>query len=84
MNEIIQHLEEIAKLAGKSGDVREVESALKLAREAVKKSPGDPRLQELDLELSIWQSKLSVIFKEPIGRQGMSKHCLYWVEKLKK
>ena len=84
MNEIIQQLENLSKLAAKSSDPREVEPAIKLAREAVKNSGANPLLQTLDLELSTWQSKISVIFKEPIGRQGMSKHCLYWVEKLKK
>ena len=84
LKELIQQLELIAKLANKSSDAREIESAIKLAREAVKKDRSDPRLVNLDLELSTWQSKISVIFKEPIGRQGMSKHCLYWVEKLKK
>ena len=84
MTEIIQYLEKIAKLANKSTDSRAIESAIKLAREAVKKAGNDARLQNLDSELSTWQSKISVIFKEPMGRQGMSKHCLYWVEKLKK
>ena len=84
MKELIQQLEKIAKLANKSSDAREIESAIKLAREALKKAGSDPRLVNLDLELSTWQSKIAVILQEPIGRQGMSKHCLYWVEKLKK
>ena len=84
LKELIQQLELIAKLANKSSDAREIESAIKLAREALKNDRSDPRLVNLDLELSTWQSKIAVILQEPIGRQGMSKHCLYWVEKLKK
>ena len=84
MKQIINELEKLSTLAAKSPDVREIETVIKLAREAVKKAGSDPRLENLDSELSTWQSKLSVIFKEPIGRQGMSKHCLHWVEKLKK
>jgi hypothetical protein len=37
----------------------------------------------LDLELSTWQSKLGVIFKEAVAREGMVKHAKYWEEKLK-
>ena len=42
-----------------------------------------PLLKELDTELSIWQSKLAVILKEPIGKKGMAKHARFWAEKLR-
>ena len=40
-------------------------------------------LKELDKELSIWQSKLSVILNEPVGKKGMAKHARFWAEKLR-
>ncbi len=84
MKEIIQSLEKISKLAAaQAADVKELEKAISAARDAIKKNEKDSRLETLDGELSIWQSKLSVIVKEPIGRQGISKHCLHWVGKLK-
>ncbi len=42
-----------------------------------------PLLEELDTELSIWQSKLAVILKEPVGKKGMAKHARFWAEKLR-
>ena len=42
-----------------------------------------PLLKELDTELSIWQSKLEVILKEPVGKKGMAKHARFWAEKLR-
>ena len=43
-----------------------------------------PPLLALDKELSVWQSKWDVLWKEPIAREGMAKHAQYWVERLKK
>ena len=84
MKNIIQNLESLSRLAGRSTDIGEVEAMIEKTRQAVKVAANDPLFEELDFELSTWQSKLSVILKEPMGRQGMSKHCLHWVEKLKK
>jgi fumarate hydratase class II len=78
---IISSLEEIARLTKASAEPSKVEDAVKLARAAVQDAKGP---QELDKELSIWRSKLSVILNEPAGRQGMVKHVHYWVERLKK
>lgn len=38
-------------------------------------------LEKLESELSIWQSKLGILLKEPAGRQGMAKHAQYWIKK---
>ena len=84
MKEVIHQLEILSKLAKKSAVESEVKPAIAAVRLAVKNVGTDPLLQNLDSELSTWQSKLSTILKEPIGRQGMSRHCLFWVEKLKK
>ena len=80
--EIIRRLEIVSKAVAKSA-AAEVESAIRQAREAVQKSGKDAELEKLDSELSTWQSKLSAILKEPAGRHGMSRHCQYWMEKLR-
>ena len=76
MDKIIQALEEIARLARHSNDASEIKKAIQAVRNLV---PG----KELDQELSVWQTKLDVILKEPIGREGMAKHARYWAEKVK-
>ena len=43
----------------------------------------DLKLGQLETELSVWQSKLEVILKETVGRQGMAKHASFWAEKLR-
>ncbi len=80
VHDIIKSLEEIAKLAKSSTDLEKTSAAIQIAREWAKKS----KLDQLDAELSTWQSKLEVIFKEPVGRQGMTKHAQHWAEKLKR
>jgi len=77
---ITASLEEIARLAKASAEPAKVEEAIKTARAVLQGLKGT---EELDKELSIWQSKLPVILKEPAGRQGMVKHVHYWMERLK-
>ena len=85
MQKILQDLEKIAHFA-KSGSEKEVLDAIKTARESIRAlgAGSATDLKELDLELSIWQSKLPVIWKEIVGRQGMVKHVAHWAEQLKK
>ena len=82
LKELIEHLKNISKLAGQSTDAVAVEKAIKQAREALKTAGDETLKKNLDLELMTWQLKISVIMSEPVGRQGMSKHCLHWVQKL--
>jgi len=89
---IVSGLNEISRLVKDAGEVEKIQGAIGSVRMAIKQSgvgAGSPRpgaetapLRELDKELSIWQSKLSVILKEPVGRQGMAKHAEFWAEKL--
>ena len=76
MDKIIQGLEEIAHLAKHSSDASQIKKAIQVVRDLI---PG----RELDQELSVWQTKLDVILKEPVGREGMAKHARYWAEKVK-
>ena len=86
MKEIIGALEEIEKSA-KAGDRAKVEQAIQSARSksaAVGVQGRAPLLRQLDEELSIWLAKLNVIFKEPVGREGVAKHARHWAEELRK
>ena len=79
MNPIAAHLEQIAHLA------KDASAAQKLSEtiQATRKLAQDSQMTQLENELSAWQSKLAVILKEPVGRQGMAKHALYWAEKIR-
>ena len=95
---IIVSLEEIENLIKHSQDSGKIKNAIKslranvgaalvVAQNVVGQNKGQAQglpLQELDKELEIWESKLSVILNEPIGRQGMAKHAAHWIERLKK
>ncbi len=86
MKKIISKLEEISQLAKTSSGPEKTAEAIKALRALVK----DPKeaagskelLGKLDGELEIWQAKIAVIFKEPVGRTGMSRHAKHWVEQL--
>ena len=86
MKGIIGALEEIEKTA-KSGDRPKIEKALQSAQSSIAKM--NPRgsslvsVEQLGNELSVWQTKLDVILKEPAGREGMVKHAKHWVEQLR-
>ena len=87
---VLQALENIAHAAKSSSDPKTLREAVKAARSAAQSSLGkngnasSELLAILEQELSTWESKLDVILKEPVGRQGMAKHAHYWIEKLKK
>ncbi len=83
VNELIKALQDIARLAEKSGGAGELTAAFNAARKAIKNSANAESLQSLDLELTTWEAKLSVIMREPAGRNGMAHHCRYWIDKLK-
>ena len=90
MDPLIAALNQIASAVKKSDRVATLK-AIELARECVAAHGVRPPiggetalLQNLDEELKIWHSKIDVILKEPIARQGMAKHATYWVEKIQK
>ena len=91
MNRVIASLEEIARLAKTAREPAEMEKALEAARGAIQllkdeisRPPKSSGLEmTLDQELSTWQSKLAVIWKESVGREGMARHAKYWVDKLR-
>ena len=89
MNEIIATLETIEKALKTGNDPSAVQTAIRTARkflEGVKAVGANGRspLQRLDDELSVWESKFPVIWREPAGRQGMTKHMKHWITELKK
>ena len=82
MKEIIQALEQIERTARRS-DAAKIESAIQSARRSLAGAE-DEKLRQLDAELSTWQKKSNVILKEPVGREGISKHARHWMEELRK
>ena len=81
MKEILDSLEKIERAA--RGDASQVEPAILSARKSLSGTK-DGKLKQLDEELSVWQKKLNVILKEPVGREGISKHARHWMEELRK
>ena len=81
MKEVITGLETIASTVERNSDVLKVEQAIKAIRDLIKNHEL-PLLKELDTELATWQSKLSVILKEPVGKKGMAKHARFWAERI--
>ncbi len=90
MKNITPELENIAKSVKVSSDVSKTEQAIQATRTAIEnyKKTAKPEqaalLEKLENELKTWQTKLSVILREPVGRQGMAKHAEHWIEQLKK
>ena len=82
MKSIIISLEALASVIDKGADLAKTTEAIQSVRELTK-SKELPVLKELDAELSVWQSKLSVILNAPEGKKGMAKHARFWAEKLK-
>jgi len=86
--ELIAALEKVAHLArtepAKTGAALEMASGL--IKELKGKSHHIPEesLGRLEQEVFTWQSKLGVILKEPVGREGMAKHAHHWIEELRK
>jgi hypothetical protein len=81
MTVLTESLEKIAKEAEHGADEAAVRGAIKTAQELTKGKESS-LLKELDAELATWQSKLSVILKEPAGKKGMAKHARFWAERL--
>ena len=82
LGKIINGVEQIERLAKHSSDASQAKNAIQSVRDLIRSSDRD--LKQLDSELSTWQSKLEVIYREPVGRQGMAKHAAHWAEKLRK
>ncbi len=89
MKRLIVSLEAIADLADRASDLSKTQAAIQSAKILVqesKKKEGQAEqasLQQLETELDTWQSKLSVILNEPVGKKGMAKHARFWAEKLR-
>ena len=73
-------LETLARLAETTADEGKMTAAIQEIRMLTK---GDPQAAHLEEELKVWQTKLPVILKEPVGRKGMAKHARFWAERLK-
>ena len=69
-------LETLARLTEGAGDETKINAAIK---ELLALTKGKSSLNRLEDELKIWQGKLAVILKEPMGRKGMAKHARYWM-----
>ena len=87
MKEIVGLLEAIEKALKTGNDPSAVQAAIRTARkflEGVKVVGANGRspLQRLDDELFVWESKFPVIWREPAGRQGMTKHVKHWIASL--
>ena len=83
MDHITQGLEAVGH-AAKTGDATKTGKAIQDLRALLKDAKTKSGiLEKLDSELGIWQSKLSTIFKEPVGREGMVKHARHWVTSLR-
>lgn len=86
---LVLGLENISTTAKRSTDSKELRSLIQNVRSLVEKEKVEKdggveiELTQLDTELLTWLSKLEVILKEPVGRQGLVKHANYWAEKLK-
>ena len=89
MKEILEALETIEKSVNAGKDPSGVQAAIQSARKSlagamtVGARHAAP-LHQLDDELSVWQTKLNVILKERIGREGIAKHARHWVEELRR
>ncbi|HTL70072.1 MAG TPA: hypothetical protein VL404_02155 [Candidatus Eisenbacteria bacterium] len=86
---LVSSLEAVAR-ATSAPEVSKTASALdsaiaevRAARPSAPAEASEP-LSRLETELAIWKAKLPVIFKEPVGRQGMAKHARHWIEELEK
>lgn len=89
MKDIIINLESIASLVDHASDVSKVHEAITSTKVLVQNSKKSTNkteqvtLSQLEQELGVWQSKLSVILSDPAGRKGIAKHARFWAEKLR-
>lgn len=89
MKKITDKLEEIAHSAKNPSEQARTVEAIKNLRKLIEEhkvsAPAAKELLErLNGELDVWQSKISVILKEPVGREGMARHAKHWVQELGK
>jgi hypothetical protein len=89
MKDIVLSLEHLAKLTKTTAETGKVKDAIGVTKLALQKSKSGisngelEALNQLETELETWQSKLAVILREPVGRQGMIKHIEHWATRLK-
>ena len=87
IQKITDALEAIARSVKNSQGTAKTEEAIKMTRDLIKHSKEnesfDASLRPLDSKPPTWESKLPVILKEPVARQGMAKHANFWAEKLR-
>lgn len=72
-------LETLARSVEGAADEAKISAEIK---EVLVLTKGNPQAAHLEEELKVWQTKLSVIIKEPIGRKGLAKHARFWAERL--
>ena len=82
MKNIIECLVQIEK-AARNSDTAKVKAVIQSTRKCLAGTAPKELLGKLDGELEVWQTKLSVILKEPAGREGMARHAKHWVEQLR-
>ena len=80
MQDACKALETLARLAEGTADEAKMISVI---QEITVLTKGKPEAAHLEEELKVWQIKLPVILKEPVGRKGMAKHARFWAERLK-
>ena len=88
MKEIIRALEQVSRSVKSDQESVKPAEAVKALRERIREARATAgeeirtMLAKLDEELSVWQSKMEVILKEPVGRQGMARHAAHWRERI--
>lgn len=88
MKEILQALDQLSRSAKSDKEAVNPSAAVKELRKHIRegkpKAPSElhAMLSQLDEELAVWESKIDVILKEPVGRQGMARHAAHWAERL--
>ena len=80
---MIEQLKVISN-AAQANEQAQARTAIENAKRILKdqKNLESNDLRQLDQELSVWLSKLDVIFQEPVGRQGLARHTDHWIQKL--
>ena len=81
MQDACKALETLARLAEGTADEAKLKATIEEIKTLVK---GNSEAAHLEEELKVWQTKLPLILKEPVGRKGMAKHARFWAERLSK
>ncbi len=88
MKDIVRALEQVSRSVKSDTEAVKPADAVKELRKCIRdgkpKQPAELQgmLAQLDEELVVWESKIEVILKEPVGRQGMARHAAHWAERL--